>query len=132
MRLKAHGGAPQVSCYNASESPGLVFSIQNSLASMTMSFGTSSPSSQAAPPSSVGTQWVRAALRVGTCLCTVCSCALPSSPVIKWLSNKCKRNLRSSGASRERGKAWRELIIGMNRMGTPGPGGLCRGRMDVP
>lgn len=31
--LKAHGATPQASCHDAGESPGLVFSIQNSLES---------------------------------------------------------------------------------------------------
>lgn len=46
------------------------------------------------------------------------SCALvllPGSPVIQWLSNKFKCNLRTSGASGERGKTWRELITGLRR-----------------
>lgn len=57
--LKAHGATPPASCPNAGESPGLVFSIQNSLASTQrlVSFGSFHSKLLGSSAGSMGTQW---------------------------------------------------------------------------
>ena len=69
--LEAHGATPPASCHDAGESPGLVFSIQNSLASIQrlVSFGTFHSKLLGSSAGSMGTQWVRSGPRVGTYMC---------------------------------------------------------------